>query len=187
MKIYTDPTEWEPRLLELASRRYDEALISTYNLYVGVSEAGERSTNGRTANVQSLLDKLNASKKTSILVGLPYYSPCCNWKEGPCPPCLKQRTSMLNRTSAVAGAFPQIDWRSTYEWHLKAYLFRHGKIWKGLFGGVNLSASNWNDALIEVIGGSAERLANTIKGKFDTSSLITKEALLTNGYQKRPD
>jgi hypothetical protein len=68
---------------------------------------------------------------------------------------------------------------------LKAYLFRHGPIWKGLFGGVNLSASNWNDALIEVIGGGAEKLANTIKGKVNTSPLISKEELTANGYRKR--
>jgi hypothetical protein len=185
MKIYTEPTEWEPRLLELAGRRYDEAIISTYNLYVGVSESGEIKPDERTANVQTLLGNLNEKKKTTILVGLPYYSPCCNWKDGPCQPCLKQRASLLGRVTGAEQAYKDIKWHYTYEWHLKAYLFRHGPIWKGLFGGVNLSASNWNDALIEVIGGGAEKLANTIKGKVNTSPLISKEELTANGYRKR--
>jgi len=185
MKIYTDPTEWEPRLLELASRRYDEAIVSTYNLYVGVSESGEIKEDTRTTAVQSFLGKLNAAKRATILVGLPYYNPCCNWQEGPCPPCLKQRTSLLGRVSGVKEAYKDIQWHYTYEWHLKAYLFKHGPIWKGLFGGVNLSASSWNDALVEVIGGDAARLAQMIKGKMNTSSLVTKEQLAIDGYYKR--
>lgn len=187
MKIYTEPTEWEPRLLELASRRYDEAIISTYNLYVGVSESGEIRDGARTANVQALLGKLEASNKATVLVGLPYYNPCCNWKDGPCQPCVKQRASLLGRVSGAKEAYTNIKWHYTYEWHLKAYLFKHGPFWMGLFGGVNLSASSWNDALIEVVGGSAQRLAETIKTKIGTSPLITKEELVANGYRKRAD
>lgn len=185
MKIYTEPTEWEPKLLSLADARYDEAIISTYNLYVGVSESGEIREGERTANVQSFLSKLNQRKKATVLVGLPYYSPCCNWKDGPCQPCLKSRTSLLGRVVGAEQAYRHIGWHYTYEWHLKAYLFRHGHIWRGLFGGVNLSASNWNDALIEVIGSSAEQLAITIKNKIATSPLVTKEELAANGYHKR--
>ena len=92
---------------------------------------------------------------------------------------------MLGRVAGAEQAYGHIEWRYTYEWHLKAYLFRHGNIWRGLFGGVNLSASNWNDALIEVIGCSAGELATTIKNKIETSPLITKEELSANGYRKR--
>lgn len=185
MKVYTSREQWEPRLLELSSRRYDEAIISTYNLYVGVSDSGEVKERAETANVQALLKNLNASKKTSVLVGIPFYSPCCSWKDGPCPPCTKQRASLLGRIAGTKEAYQNIRWHYTYQWHLKAYLFRHGPIWKGLFGGVNLSASNWDDALVDIIGGSAEQLATLIKSRIAESPLVSAEELATNGYCKR--
>lgn len=173
MTIYTTPAGWEERLVSLASKPHHEAIISTFNLFL---DGGK---------VEDALTKLNEVGRTKILVGLPYYAPCCNWKEGPCPPCTKKREHLLDRIVEASLKYPRIQWFYTYEWHLKTYLIKMGTFWTGMFGGVNLSASNWTDALIDVHGTTAQQLSLLVKKTIDTSPLITKEELAINGYRKR--
>ena len=171
--LYTTQEAWEDRLLQLANKPFNEALISTFNLYLG------------SPKVEEALVKLNASGKAKVLVGVPNYSPCCEWKEGPCPPCTKNRARLLDRITQATVKYPKIQWNYTYDWHLKTYMFRIGNLWVGLFGGVNLSASSWTDALIDLYGKDAKELVGIVKERLDTSPLITKEALAIDGYRKR--
>ena len=159
--IYLKQEEWGAKLLQLASLTHDEVVISSFNFFEGTE-------------TKKLLTILDEKKNATILIGIPFFSPCCNWAgEKICPPCVRNREKFLLRLRELPGHYPNIKWHMTTEWHLKGYMFRRDETWRGLFGGVNLSDSSWTDALVDIFGISASKLVGKIKERIVTSEPLT--------------
>ena len=143
MIITDSQVRWEKftQLAELA----DEVLISTYNLYTGISKDGHVIKDSKTRNARIFMNRINKAS-TRLLVGVSPYFPC---KED-CEECCTKRISMISRFQHHCNQWPEMQIAFARELHLKLYLFKIDSVWVGFTGGMNLSASDWDDLLISI-------------------------------------
>tara|TARA_R110002126_G_scaffold138420_2_gene282850 strand:+ start:901 stop:1428 length:528 start_codon:yes stop_codon:yes gene_type:complete len=143
MLLTTSESRWDylRRLSEVA----DEVLVSSYNIYTGMSKNGNLVKSSNTLNSRRFMDNVNR-ENTRILIGVP---PSVFCREN-CLDCQENRDGLVSRFSHHQRKWDKSQFGFARGLHLKLYLFRKGDKWKGFTGGANLSASQWEDLLIQI-------------------------------------
>jgi len=101
-----------------------EIMITTGNVYAGITYYGSDTFNSDSSQVRSWLDYLEGLSgrvNVKILVSIPFYKSC---KASYCEDCAKELTKMMFKLSNHARFFTNLKWFMKEHLYLKAITFR---------------------------------------------------------------
>jgi hypothetical protein len=177
--MFLDHKDHYNYLEKLAKQNPDEAIISSFGLYAGITFKGHDTTNwgpNYQSKTRKILEALRKCPDVLMLIGVSNYNNCKSFLDKPtrCIPCEIKYTRSLFRILSHAELFPEFKWRITTELHLKCSLFKYGESWKGLAGGRNFTDSGWADITFELAQNQITTLLDHVLKLWDTAQDITE-------------
>lgn len=156
--IYLNSQEfWNDVLNEIKDEKTKSVLISSYGMYVGISETGENTAKKYNfdTTLQKILNEADNDKKLTVLISHNENSPC---KPG-CIHCVEKNSKSWARLIAHIENWSNVEWHITNEHHLKAVIIHKesGEL-IGFSGGRNFTNSNWRDASFRLDQGDTQIL-----------------------------
>ena len=170
MLLTSEADRWA-KLTELASKS-THCLVTSYNLYAGVTRDGDLIVSTKTRLARDFLDTLN-SRPSKVIISIPPYYPCTE----NCEHCDQRHEQLINRFYFHSEQWESIKFKYRNDSHLKLYLFYIDKKWVGLTGGMNLSLSSWKDCLVPIPEENISDAVNIFREMWSSSSTEAKDFL----------
>lgn len=146
----------------------EEILITTGNVYAGITYYGSDTIIDKSNSIRKWLDYLDSnsgkgSPDVKILAAIPYYKSCKNHMY--CEDCATEYVKLLLKMLNHALFFSNIKWYMCEHIYLKAMCFNTGSSWSNIVTTRNLTDMDQNQCSINmpIVG---EKIALKIKEDF---------------------
>jgi hypothetical protein len=174
MQMFLDNSTHSQFLLECVEENPQNVLFSSYGLYAGITYDDRDTNDFGDQYITDTMKILNAlqniaknGSKVRFLVGVSSYMSCKG--KMACVDCEKKYARSLIRLMNHVDRFPEINWKITTDFHMKAYLFFYKDKVKGVSGGRNFTDSDWSDVTFELGNDQIKNLYRHVQEAWDAA------------------